>query len=194
MKRVWIFIALAIVVSGCASTPKNIGNACAIFDQKDGYFNNWEKAAKNAELKYGIPMPIIMATMYTESGFQQNAKPRRTKLLGFIPWKRLSSANGYSQALEGTWDHYRRATGNFAASRTKFSDAADFIGWYDRQSVIRNAINPNDAYNLYLNYHMGHTAYSRANGQYSAAVRQAALRTDRMARIYDQQLRNCGRR
>lgn len=194
MKRILIVMALALILSNCARTPTQITNACAIFEQKDGYFNNWQRAAKSAERRYAIPMPIIMATMYTESGFNQNAKPSRTKLLGFIPWKRRSSAHGYSQALRGTWDHYRSATGNVSAKRTNFADAADFIGWYHRRSVIVNGINANDAYRLYLNYHLGHKAYRLNNGRASPAVERAAQRTDMMARRYDQQLRRCGRR
>lgn len=195
MKRIVFLVALVAVLGGCASkAPTHTNNVCAVFDQKDGFFNNWEKSAKKAESRYGIPMPIIMATMNTESGYKHNARPPRRKLFGFIPWKRRSSAYGYSQALNGTWEHYIRATGNWGAKRTNFADAADFIGWYHSQSVRLNGINPNNAYALYLNYYMGHSAYARTGGQASSAILTAAERTDQMARRYDQQLRQCGRR
>lgn len=197
MKHKIVFVALALsiggVLSGCASTPVRTNNACAVLDQKDGFFNNWASKAKAAERKYGIPMPIILATINTESGYQHNARPPRKKLLGFIPWKRPSSAYGYSQALNGTWDHYRKATGNWNANRKDFGDATDFVGWFHRESVNRNGVNPNDAYSLYLNYYLGHAAYSRGARGNATAV-QGAQRTDTIARRYDQQLRSCGRR
>ena len=49
-----------------------------------------------------------MAFILQESSYIQGAKPERTKLLGFIPWKRKSSAFGYAQALDGTWERYKK--------------------------------------------------------------------------------------
>lgn len=197
MKRSLYIVALAVslstVLAGCAKQPTQTHNACAVLDQKKGFFNNWEKQAKAAERKYGIPMPIILATINTESGYKHNARPPRTKLLGFIPWKRQSTAYGYSQALNGTWDHYKKATGNWNANRKNFGDAADFIGWYHRESVRRNGVSPNDAGALYLNYYLGHGSYARGKRGDSIAQRGAS-RTDATARRYDQQLRKCGRR
>jgi len=195
MKRLICIVAacaLLAAISGCASTPEHTDNACLVLDQKGGWFNNWGKAAKKAEREYGIPMPIILATIYTESGFRQRAKPPRRKLLGFIPWKRQSSAYGYSQALKGTWEHYKRDTGHSGASRTSFSDTAQFVGWFHRESVLKNHVSPNNAYALYMNYYLGHAAY--AKGVRSAAAETAAQRTARMAARYDEQLRRCGKR
>ena len=117
------FIVALLLLAGCASAPRDTRNACAIFDQRDGWLDNWQRAANHAERQYGVPVPILMATIYTESGFRPNARPPRTKLLGFIPWKRQSTAYGFSQALNGTWSEYKSSTGNVMARRTKFSDA-----------------------------------------------------------------------
>lgn len=185
-------VALVSMLAGCVSTPKNTTNACAVLEQKDGFFFNWRRSAKKAERKYGIPMPVILATVYTESGFRQRARPPRKKLLGLIPWKRPSSAYGYSQAVKGTWDEYRRQTGNKTARRTSFDDTAQFIAWFHRESIRKNHISPNDAYNLYLNYHLGHRAYAR--GQTTPIAIQGARRMQAMAQRYDMQLRRCGRR
>ena len=113
-----IVVGLLLALTACAKPPSQTQNACAIFEQRDGLFNNWRRAAQKTEREYGVPVPILMATIYTESGFRHNAKPPRTKLLGFIPWKRKSSAYGYSQALDGTWDRYQRETGRWGARRT----------------------------------------------------------------------------
>ena len=48
-----------------------------------------------------------MAIIKQESSFIADAKPDRRKLLGFIPWKRKSSARGYAQAID-LGDVFRR--------------------------------------------------------------------------------------
>lgn len=194
MKRILLSVALVSLLAGCASTPTHTTNACAVLNQKNGLVFNWRRSAKKAERKYGIPMPVILATIYTESGFRQRARPPRKKLLGFIPWKRPSSAYGYPQAVNGSWEHYRRQTGHTSARRTSFDHAAKFIAWYHRESVRKNGVSPNDAYALYLNYHMGHNAYARNHGHGSASAIQGAHRMQTMAQRYDIQLRNCGMR
>ena len=108
MRRIMMIPLL--LLAGCASAPTQTSNVCAVFDQKDGFFNNWYSYAKGAEAQYGVPVPILMATINTESGFQARARPPRTKLLGFIPWTRPSTAYGYSQALDGTWAEFQRST------------------------------------------------------------------------------------
>jgi len=195
MKRfigIFALFAVLALISGCASTPTQTDNACAVLAQKNGWITNWRRAAKKAENEYGIPMPIILATIYTESGYRQRAKPPRRKLLGFIPWKRPSTAYGYSQALKGTWEHYKRDTGHSGASRTSFGDTTEFIGWFYREAVLKNRVSPNNAYALYLNYYLGWTAYAR--GTRSAAAETAARRAANMAARYDTQLRRCGKR
>jgi hypothetical protein len=159
-----------------------------VFDQRDGMFTSWQRSAEKAEKKYGEPVPILMATMYTESGFQPNARPPRTKLFGFIPWKRQSTAYGYSQALNGTWDHYQSATGNWSARRTNFSDAIDFIGWYHWQNSQTTGIQLNDAYSLYLAYYSGPKGYMRGDWRSNAQLQKTAQRFAGMAATYQQQL------
>lgn len=188
-----VIIALLLALSGCASPPERINNVCAVFDQKNGWFGNWYRAAKGTERKYGVPVPVLMATIRVESGFDGNARPPRKKLLGFIPWKRASSAYGYSQALDGTWDQYRGETGNWGARRARFSDAVDFVGWYHRTSHRRNGIALNDAYNLYLAYYAGHSGYANGSWRGNAQMQSAARKAARMANDYAAQMQSCGR-
>lgn len=180
-----------LALSACATPPRHINNICAVFDQQDGWFNNWQSAAQRTERKYGVPVHVLMATVRKESGFKSNAKPPRTKLLGFIPWKRQSSAYGYSQALDGTWSQYVRESGNFAARRNSFSDAVDFVGWYHQKTADNFGVAKNDAFNLYLAYYSGWTAYKRGNWKGNASLQRYARDTDRMARSYETQLRGC---
>lgn len=187
-----ILLVVLLLFAGCATPPHNTENVCSIFEQKDGPFNNWYRAAKSAERQYGVPVPVLMATIYRESSFRAHARPARTKLLGFIPWKRPSSAYGFSQALDGTWNQYRRQTGNYTASRNRFGDAVDFVGWYHYQSHKQNGIALNDAYSLYLAYYFGHTGYRRGDWRSNGSVKKAAARAQEMANKYAAQMRRCG--
>ena len=186
-------LLLVGVLSGCAGTPTNTDNVCSVFDQRGGWFNNWYKYARNTEKEYGVPVPVLMATIYKESGFNAKAKPPRTKLLGFIPWKRPSSAYGYAQALDSTWDGYKKATGRRGADRDDFKDAVQFVGWYHYQSYKKNGVPRNDTYNLYLNYYAGHGGYARGTWKNNQWMKGAAQRTAQMANQYQQQMRGCGR-
>ncbi|CDZ57510.1 transglycosylase SLT domain-containing protein [Neorhizobium galegae] len=189
--RIAFFIALlTLSLSACASAPSRVTNACAIFEQRDGLFNNWARDAKKAEREFGVPVPILMATIYVESGFQPYARPPRTKLLGFIPWTRVSTAYGYAQALDGTWLSYKKDTGRWSASRTDFGDAVHFVGWYHNQSHLKNGIPLADSYNLYLAYYTGQAGYAR--GQFGNGVKQTAQKSAGMAAKYEAQLRSCG--
>ena len=41
--------ALALLaLSACATPPNHINNVCAVFDQNDGWFDNWQSAAERA--------------------------------------------------------------------------------------------------------------------------------------------------
>ncbi|MBO9100755.1 MULTISPECIES: transglycosylase SLT domain-containing protein [Rhizobium] len=187
-----LFIAALVVLSSCATAPHQIRNSCAIFEQRDGLFNNWRRAADKASREYGVPVPVLMATIYVESGFQPYARPPRTLLLGFIPWTRPSSAYGYAQALDGTWSRYQRATGHWSARRTNFADAINFIGWYHAQSHLQNGIALNDTYNLYMAYYVGHDGYSRGSFRSNGELQRTARRAAGIASTYNSQLRTCG--
>lgn len=186
-----VAIGVLLALSACATAPRNINNVCAVFDQRDGWLHNWQRAAQNASRKYGIPVPVLMATIRKESGFKSNARPPRKWMFGIIPWGHISSANGFSQAIDGTWDQYRRETGNFGANRHNFADAVDFVGWYYSKSASLFSIPTDDAYHLYLTYYFGWDAYRRGSWQGNAAIKRYAAETAQMARDYAEQLRMC---
>ena len=91
----------------------------------------------------------------------KNSKTTKKKVLGFIPGLRASSAYGYSQALDGTWEEYKISTGNSNADRKNFEDASDFIGWYIDGSYRLLKLNKSDVYNHYLAYHEGRGGYQK---------------------------------
>lgn len=191
LNRIVAVSALVLALSACASAPSHINNVCRVFDQKNGWFENWRTAAEKSERKYGVPVPVLMATLRKESGFQHNAKPPRTMLLGFIPWKRASSAYGYSQALDGTWTQYQKESGNGSAKRNNFADAVDFVGWYHSRTADQFGVSKTDAYKLYLAYYFGWTGYGRGDWAQKPGLQRYARETEKMARDYQRQLQEC---
>lgn len=188
-------LCLMVVLAGCtAAQPSNINNACTIFDENGGWFNNWYKASRKAEKRYGVPIPTLLATLHQESSFQARAKPPRGKLLGFIPWRRPSSAYGYPQALDSTWADYQKRSGNKRAKRNNFADSVDFVGWYYARAHQINGIALNDTYHLYLTYYFGYSGYKRGIWRQRVGMQRVARRVANRAARYRQQMLNCGYR
>lgn len=186
-----LVVGLLLALSACASPPQRINDVCAVFDQRDGWFNNWRWAAERTERKYGVPVHVLMATVRKESGFKHNARPPRKYALGFIPWGRVSSAYGYSQALDGTWAQYVSESGNWGAQRSNFADAIDFVGWYHAKTADRYGVAKNDAFNLYLAYYFGWGGFARGDWKSNASMQRYARETAQMARKYQAQLAAC---
>jgi hypothetical protein len=183
-------VALVLALGSCASDgsrPSDLDNACVIKAEKP----QWYRATKDVERRWGVPAHVQLATIYYESKFRADARTRREYLFGFIPFGRESSAFGFSQALDATWDWYRDETGRRGADRNDFSDSVDFMGWYMDQSYQRNGIAKNDAYNQYLAYHEGHTGYARGSHENDSFVRNYARRVQNKADEYQSQLAVC---
>lgn len=181
-------LLLLCLLAGCTtSPPRDADNICAIFFEKD----DWYQEAAQARDKWDGSIPVMMAIMHQESRFKADAQPPRQKILGIIPWTRPSNAYGYSQALEETWDWYEASTGRWGADRDDFGDSIDFIGWYNQQSQLRNGIAPADTYGLYLAYHEGHGGYSRASYRSKPWLTDVAHKVQGRAATYQIQLQVC---
>lgn len=188
MMRLLLLLCCAVVLSACtASQPKDVNDICAMFKEKD----DWYDDAADASDEWGSPIPVMMAIMYQESRFQAKAKPPRKKILGFIPGPRPSSAYGYSQAKKSTWKDYKRSAGRYGSDRDDFADAVDFVGWYNYQSYKRSGISRKDTYRLYLAYHEGHGGYNRGTYRKKKWLMDVARKVERKASTYQQQLAGC---
>ncbi len=189
MKRA-IFLVLLLALVACGGgprPPRSLDNACLIIRERPDIY----RAMRSAEREWGIPIHVQLATMHQESRFVHDARPPHRYTLGVIPRGRQSSALGYSQALDGTWDDYRDATRNRGARRTNIRDAADFMGWYMNHSVERLGIAPDDARNQYLAYHEGWGGYSRGSYRAKSWLLSVASRVDDRAERYESQLAGC---
>jgi hypothetical protein len=182
-----LFIALLLLAACATAPPRNVSNACAIFAEYD----DWYPDAQAASRRWGVPLPVLLAIIHQESAFRSDAQPPRTWYLGFIPGSRPSSAYGYSQALDGTWDRYIAATGNHGADRDDFDDAVDFIGWYVNETAKRNRIAKSDAYHQYLAYHEGHGGFAKGSYRKKPWLMERAKQVRRQADRYSAQLARC---
>jgi len=193
MSRLLRATALMVLVAACGSSnntaPRNLDDACSIVSQRPNYL----RAMRSTERRWGVPVHVQMATIYQESKFVSNARTPHRYALGVIPMGRQSSAYGYSQALDATWDEYRQDTGRRRAQRDDIDDATDFMGWYMSQSTEDLGISRSDARNQYLAYHEGRTGYTRGSYRNKAWLLRVAGEVSQRAETYNRQLLSCGR-
>tara|TARA_Y100001935_G_scaffold29639_1_gene23059 strand:- start:545 stop:1144 length:600 start_codon:yes stop_codon:yes gene_type:complete len=178
-------IFLFIFLSGCSSIPSTTVNSCVIFDER--YF--WYKHTKKVEQKWGTPIYIQLAIIKIESNFDWLAKPPRKKIFKIIPSKRPSSSFGYSQAVKGTWEQYKKETGNKLATRMRFKDSVDFIGWYTNKTETILKISKKNAFKQYIAYHEGWGNFK--NYKKNEKVIKLAKKVEKQSDIYRKQLLNC---
>lgn len=187
-RPVFCLIFLAIAAGGCtASVPPDIDDACAIFREN----RDWYRAGQKVEKRWGTSIDVQLAIIHQESGFRPKARPPRKRFLWIFPGARPSNAYGYAQALDSTWNGYRKETGNRGADRDDFADAVDFVGWYTAKSRRVCGIRANDAYSLYLAYHEGNGGFRRGTYRRKAWLMDTARRVERRAARFRGQLRTC---
>lgn len=184
-----LLLFLASCGGGNFSAPKNLDDACSIVSQRPTYL----AAMKATERKWGVPVSVQMATMYQESKFIGNARTPHRYALGVIPMGRQSSAYGYSQALDGTWEEYQKDQRRRSARRDNIRDATDFIGWYMDESYRKLGISKSDAGNQYLAYHEGRSGFARGSYNAKAWLVSVAQNVGSRAERYRVQLASCRR-
>ncbi|MBU2957383.1 lytic transglycosylase [Paracoccus sp. 1_MG-2023] len=184
-------LGIVLLVASCGggnySAPRNLENACAIASERPQYM----RAMKRTERKWGVPVHVQMATMYQESKFIGDARTPHKFALGVIPIGRQSSAFGYSQALDGTWEEYQRETGNRRARRDDIRDATDFIGWYMNGSQRQLGLSKYDATSQYLAYHEGRGGFARGSHRSKGWLMRVAANVGQRSEMYRQQLSSC---
>ena len=184
-----LLMLLASCGGGRFSAPRELDNACAIVAERPNYL----RAMKATERRWGVPVHVQMATIHQESKFIGNARTPHRYALGVIPMGRQSSAFGYSQALDGTWEEYRDESGGRGARRDNIGDAADFMGWYMDQSTRELGISKWDAQAQYLAYHEGRTGFANQSYLGKPWLMDVAAKVGSRAEMYRSQLETCGR-
>ena len=191
MKLEKLLIALSIimifVVACTTSKLTNTANSCIIFEEK----KNWYKATKKSYDTWSVPIALQLAIINQESSFQQFAKPKRKKIFGVIPGSRPSSAFGYAQVTNPTWNWYKLKNGKNNASRANFIDVTDFIGWYSNQTTKILGIPQNDFFNQYLAYHEGHGGWKKKSFSTKKWLIDVAKNVESTGNKYNNQLKQC---
>lgn len=186
-----LMVASLLVIAGCATPrtppPEDVENVCSIFQEKE----DWYQDVMDAEQKWGVPAHVLMAIVRYESRFVDDARPPMKTFMWVIPLGRPTSAYGYCQAVDGTWENYLEDTGNTEAKRFNFRDATDFIGWYTNVSYQKLGISKGDGYNQYLAYHEGHVGYSQHSYDKKAWLLRVAQKVQNTSEVYALQLNEC---
>jgi hypothetical protein len=191
--RLWAICGLVVLVSSCSGRekpPTTVADACRMQTERP----HWFKAMRRTEARWGVPVSVQLATISRESSFVADARPM--KRIGSGLFSRSvprSSAYGYAQAVDGTWDWYKRETGRWRADRDDFADASDFIGWYMHHNFRVNGVSTRDAYNQYLAYHEGHNGFASRSYRSKSWLPAVARDVQYWSAIYEQQLQRCGR-
>ena len=190
MKKIFLLLPF-ILLTGCslfeARPTPNLDDACAIVQARP----SWKRQMQKVEKRWELPVSVQMAIIWQESKFAKRAKTGRKYILGFIPAGRVSSAYGYAQVIDGTWDWYRKDTGKRRARRDNFGDAVDFMGWYTDITTRKYGVPKSDVRNQYLAYHEGHGGYKRKSYNKKAWLVQVANNLVGRERMYRRQLKNC---
>jgi len=177
-----------LAAAGCtAARPERPQDLCSVFAERP----EWYEAARDAYRHWGVPVPLQLAVIHHESGFRADARPPRSTFLWIFPGPRPSSAYGYGQVLDDTWENYVDTTGRWGADRDDFEDVVDFIGWYGYVGARRYGISRTDPYSFYLAYYEGHGGFARGTHRRNAAVRNTARRVAALAKRYDLQYQGC---
>ncbi len=187
LRRAVCWLAICCLTACSTAPPQNIHNVCEMYDE----YYDWYLASENVHKRWGVPPHVTMAFIHQESKFVGDARPPWEWFMWIIPLGRSSSAFGYAQALDGTWEEYQVKSENWGADRDDFEDAVDFIGWYNHKTLKRNRVNPNDAYSLYLAYHEGQGGFARGTYKNKGWLLKVARKVAKLAKSYERQLRSC---
>jgi hypothetical protein len=180
-------MAMLLSSSGCATyQPAQTSDLCSIFRGD----TDWYEAALDANKRWGTPVWVMMAIIDQESRFVSDAQPERDWFL-FIPLPRRSSAYGYAQAQDQTWDKYIKETGNSGHDRDDFANAINFVGWYTNTTQRTLGISKWDAYNQYLVYYEGYDGYKNGSWKNQDWLKQVANKVKSKAAAYNTQLKRC---
>ena len=191
MSRVLSAIMVILLLGSCGGgggpAPRALDDACGVLRERPDF----KRAMRKTERRWGVPMHVQMATIYQESKFDGEARTPFRYVLGVIPMGRQSSAYGYSQALDGTWDEYKAENRRYSARRNDIDHATDFIGWYMAGSKEKLGIPLSDARNQYLAYHEGRTGYARGSYRSKTWLMRVSGEVAARANMYQLQLMTC---
>ena len=92
-------------------------------------------------------------------------------------------------AVKGTWKQYKKETSRPLATRARFKDSVDFIGWYTNKTSKILKISKKDVFKQYIAYHEGWGNYKnyKNNNKIILIAKKVKNQSDR----YKKQLSDC---
>lgn len=189
-RRLLVGYVFTLITACATQPPRQTANLCALFEERP----QWYSDSLAAQRRWGAPVALQMAILRHESGFRADARPPRDRLFGLLPWFRSSSAFGYAQAQDATWDWYLHKSGNRGADRDDFADATDFASWYLHQSLGMLGLSFQDTYHHYLAYHEGQLGYRRGDWRKKAWLQETARNVAQTRARFERQLAGCADR
>ena len=166
--------------------PREPTDLCAIYSER----LSWYRDSRSVARRWQVPEPMLLAILAQESSLRADARPPRRWFLGFIPGPRPSTAFGYAQVVDATWKQFESEIGR-RASRRRFSDAAEFVGWYVTELREMLGIPGSEVERLYLAYHEGPGGYSRGSHRGNASLARRAEQVARRTARFSAQLTDC---
>lgn len=170
--------------------PRHPDDLCSMFSER----RSWYRGARQAAERWGVSEGIQLAIIFQESSFRARVRPPRRKILWILPGPRPSSAYGYAQVVDSTWQQFRDRTGRSSAKRHRFADVAHFVAWYGDEIHRLTGIPKDDPYRLYLAYHEGPAGYARGSHLQKPWLLDVARRVETRARTYERQHAACAER
>ena len=182
-----LYIAATLCLCGCHMPIRKapMRNACDFL---------YANPRVNQYVRHYAPTPgkqaLTLAFIKHESGFQAKARPVKKWLIrGWIPWTYHSSARGYAQITDATWQDFSQAQ-NGLVSRYALVDHIHFINWYFYKHE-RHLSNPGNFYEAYFLYHDGPAGYYQKKYRRSHRLHRFTQRVAADAQRYQHQLANC---
>lgn len=175
------------VVVTSAEPPSDVDDLCEVFREKP----RWQRAAAEAAERWGVSEAALLAIVFQESSFRRDARPPRALWLGVLPGFRPSSAYGFGQVLDATWQEYLEAGPRRGARRDRMEDVLDFIGWYATVIERRTGVPRGSVRDLYLAYHEGPAGFARGDHLRQRWLLATAARVERRAHLYERQYAAC---
>ena len=177
-----VVVAIAAMLVACSEGQVDASaNACQIMQDH----TKWKRALEQSQKDYDVAPSVVLALIHQESKFNATAKSSS------------STAYGYAQAINATWQSYVTTTGHSSAKRNNFKDSADFVGWYLSDLSASLDISKSNVNDLYLAYMLGYAGFKRYKNQVgpnAEAVRHQEIMAQKVAeksQAYAHQLSQC---
>lgn len=168
------FLSIALAYASCSA------DMCAYYARYPKRY----KVQKQYEGASGLSMIDVHTLLELESSVTPYAVPwKKQKRFGLTVLKAQSSAYGYAQVLNATWQDYEQSYPGFWLYRSNFYDSIHFAHWY--RNAFHSSLKASTLYEFYLLYHDGPGRYQRGDASSLSLAKKAHARTNVQRKIWE---------